>query len=153
RGDDPGRDAPLPARARPPALRRGTAPGRERVRVLARPAPRRARTSGGLALRELRRLARLVQPGLLALDLARVACEEALALQRHAQLRVRLDERAGDPVADGARLSGQPAAVDADAEVVLPFDAGHLERRDGDRLPDRAREVFLERAAVDPGGA
>src|SRR5436309_1933186 len=53
RGDDPGRDAPLPARARPPALRRGTAPGRERVRVLARPAPRRARTSGGLALREL----------------------------------------------------------------------------------------------------
>ena len=42
-----------------------------------------------LALRELRRLARLVQAGLLALDLACVAREEALALQRDAQLRDR----------------------------------------------------------------
>src|SRR3954471_12557119 len=106
-----------------------------------------------LALRELRRLARLVQAGLLALDLARVAREEALALERDAQLRVRLDQRAGDPVAHGDSLSRQPAAVDAHAEVVLPLDAGDLERRDGDRLPDRAREVLLERAAVDPGGA
>src|SRR5213080_5161433 len=68
-----------------------------------------------LALRELRRLARLVQAGLLALDLACVPREEAFALQRDAQLRVRLDERAGDPVPDGSGLSGQAAAVDTDA--------------------------------------
>src|SRR5262249_21144106 len=76
--------------------------------------------------------------------------EETLALERHAQLRIRFDEGAGDPVSDRSRLAGEPSAVDADAEVVLPFDAGDLERRDGDRLPDRAREVLLERAAVDP---
>ena len=107
----------------------------------------------GLALRELRRLARLVQTGLLALDLACVAREEALALERDAQLRIRLDERAGDSVTHGAGLTREPAAVDAHAEVVLALDAGDLERRDGDRLPDRAREVLLERAAVDPRGA
>ena len=51
--DDPGRDAPLPARARAAAPRRGPAPGRERVRVRARPAARRLRAAAGLALREL----------------------------------------------------------------------------------------------------
>src|SRR3982751_3791357 len=97
-----------------------------------------------LALRELRSFACLVQPGLLALDLACVAREEALALERHAQLRVRLDECPRDPVADGAGLAGQPAAVHTHAEVVLPFDAGDLQRRRGDRPPDRAREVLLD---------
>ena len=102
------------------------------------------------ALRELRRLARLVQAGLLALDLARVTREEALALERHAQLRVRLDERPGDSVADGARLAGETAAVHADSEVVLPLDARDLQRRGRDRPPDRAREVLLERAPIHP---
>ena len=83
-----------------------------------------------LALRELGRFARFVQAGLLALDLARVAREEALALQRDAQVRVGLDERAGDAVADGAGLAGRPAAVDADAEVVRALDAGDLQRRE-----------------------
>src|SRR5215217_7923308 len=41
-----------------------------------------------LALGELRSLACLVQARLLALDLARVTREEALALERDAQLRV-----------------------------------------------------------------
>src|SRR5262249_39883798 len=115
--------------------------------------PGGARASRELALGELRRLARLVQAGLLPLDLTRVPREEALALERDTQLRVRLDEGAGNSVPHGSRLSGQATAVDADAEVVLPLDPGHLERRDGDRLPDRAREVLVERAAVDPGGA
>src|SRR5437764_4847407 len=73
--------------------------------------PRRyetGRSPSDLALRELWRLARLVQSGLLALDLARVARQEALALERHAELRVRLDECAGDAVANGAGLAGQP---------------------------------------------
>ena len=37
-----------------------------------------------------------MQPGLLALDDASVAGEEALALERHAQFRIGLDERPGD---------------------------------------------------------
>src|SRR4051794_21178455 len=84
---------------------------RERMRLVGidpgEPTP--ACGSGPLALRELRGLARLVQAGLLALALPCIAREEAFALQRDAQLGVRLDERAGDPVADGARLAGEPA--------------------------------------------
>src|SRR4051794_30150281 len=57
-----------------------------------------------LPLAELRRLAGLVEAGLLALDLARVARQEARALQGHAELRVHLDERARDAVANGACL-------------------------------------------------
>src|SRR5256885_818396 len=45
------------------------------------------------------------------------------------------------------------AAVHPDAKVVLALETGDLERRDRDRLPDRAREVILERASVDPGRA
>src|SRR6185437_16855659 len=63
---------------------------------------------------------------------------------------VGLDKCAGDPVTHGSSLSGEPTAVDADAEVVLTLESGHLERRDRDRLPDGAREILLERAAVDP---
>ena len=82
-----------------------------------------------LALAELRRLARLVQAGLLALDLARVAREEALALERHAQLGIRLDERTGDPVPDGPGLAADAAAVHAYAQVVAALGIGSLERR------------------------
>src|SRR5829696_9162159 len=103
-----------------------------------------------LTLRELRGLAGLVQAGLLALHLARVAREEALALQRYAQLRVHLDERAGDPVPDRSGLTARAAAVDADAEVVLAVEARGLERSHRDRAVQQAREVLLDRAAVHP---
>src|SRR4029450_632109 len=58
-------------------------------------------SGAALALRELRRFARLVQAGLLALDDPCVAGQEACPLQRHAKLRVGLDERPCDAVADG----------------------------------------------------
>src|SRR5213076_2615378 len=48
----------------------------------------RAKAGKQLPLAELRRLARFVQAGLLALHDARVASQEAGALQRHAKLRV-----------------------------------------------------------------
>src|SRR5581483_8216727 len=80
-------------------------------------------------LRELGRLAGLVQPRLLALHLARVARQEALPLERHAQLRVRLDERPGDAVPDRARLAADAAAVHAHAQVVRARGASDLERR------------------------
>ena len=51
---------------------------------------------------------------------ARVARQEAAALQRHAELRIDLDERARDAVAHRAGLARGAAAVDAHAQVVLP---------------------------------
>src|SRR3954466_15617995 len=101
----------------------------------------RLATRETLTLRELRGLAGLVQAGLLALDLACVAREETLALERHAQLRVHLDQRAGDAVPDGSGLAGGAAAVDADAEVVLAVEAHRLERGHRERPVQEAREV------------
>src|SRR3712207_7978337 len=48
----------------------------------------------------------LLQAGLLALDLARVTGQEPGALQVAAQVRVGLDERAGDAMAQRAGLPG-----------------------------------------------
>ena len=103
------------------------------------------------ALRELRRLAGLVETGLLALDDARVAREEALALERDPQLRVGLDERAGDAVPHGSGLAARAAAVDANADVVRPLRAGDAQRRGREVAMRDAREVLLDRAAVEPG--
>src|SRR5262245_61157218 len=114
------------------------------ARLVAENARNRALRAGSaaLALGELRRLARLVQAGLLALDDACVARQEACPLQRHAQLRVGLDERPGDAVADGARLSARPAAVHPHAEVERPFDARDLEPRQRHVAVRGAREVL-----------
>src|SRR5262249_17163988 len=106
-----------------------------------------------LALGELRRLAGLVQAGLLALDHAGVARQEALALEHDTQLRIGLDERAGDAVPDGARLPGRPAAVHAHTEVVASLEPGDLERRHDGRPVRHTREVLLGGAAVHPRGA
>ena len=45
-----------------------------------------------------------MQAGLLALDLARIARQEAFPLERDPQLGIRLDERPGDAVANRAGL-------------------------------------------------
>src|SRR5581483_9746985 len=64
-----------------------------------------------------------------------------------------LDERACDAVPGGARLAARAAAVQADADVVASLGAGDLERGRHLRAVDHAREVVLERAAVDPPAA
>src|SRR6266508_4318520 len=108
------------------------------------------RRSGWLALRELRRLASLVQAGLLALDDARVARQEAGALQRHAQLGVCVDKCARDPVTHGTGLAARPAALHADTDVVASLETRDLQRRERG-LPMRGpREVLLDRATVEP---
>src|SRR5215204_6654561 len=106
--------------------------------------------AGQLSLGELRRFPGLVQAGLLALDLARVTREEALALERDAQLRVGFDERPRDAMANRACLAGRAAAVDPDAQVIAALGAGEPERSHHGRAVRGAREVLLERAAVDP---
>src|SRR5205085_2813336 len=97
--------------------------------------------------------ARLVEPGLLAFDDARVAREEACTLQRHAQLRIELHERTGDSVPDRARLAARAAAVHANPDVVAALELGDLQRSER-RLPvHRPREVLLDRPSVEPGRA
>src|SRR4051812_31859213 len=95
---------------------------RSRVCVMAyvsttrRPGDRQG-SSGALALRELRPLARLLETRLLALLLTSVAGQEAAPLELGAQVRVGLDQRAGDPVAQRVGLRGDATAVDAGDDV------------------------------------
>src|SRR5919108_2108074 len=105
-----------------------------------------------LALGPLRRFARLLQPGLLPLHDPRVPREEARALERDPDARIGLDEGAGDAVPDGAGLPRRAPAVDAGAQVEPTLDTRDLERRQQDLAVDPAREVVLDRAAVDPRG-
>src|SRR5438874_2418022 len=103
-----------------------------------------------LTLGELRSLASLVQASLFPLDDAGVPGQETFALQRHAQVRIGLDERAGDPVPNCARLPRRAAAVDAHANVELALHLGHLERSERQLSMDDPREVLLDRAPVEP---
>src|SRR5689334_12830528 len=110
-----------------------------------------ARVSGArsLALGELEALAGAGAAVLLALDGARVAGHEPGLLQDRAVLRVHLHERAGDPVADRARLAGEAAALRVHEDVDLPDLIDELQRLDEDHLGGLAPEVLVERAAVD----
>src|SRR3984957_14953458 len=85
----------------------------------------------GSALRVLRRLARLLQAVLLALDRARVAGQEAGLLQRGPVLRLHQDQRPGDSQTQGAGLARRPAAVEVgkDIDAVHPVH-GHQRRLD-----------------------
>src|SRR3954465_15776196 len=89
--------------------------------------PNRSRPRA-LALGELRPLAGLLQAGLLALLDARVARQEAAALELQAQARVGLHQRAGDAMAERAGLGRDPTAVYARHHVEAALVAGRFER-------------------------
>src|SRR5690606_39789307 len=108
-----------------------------------------ARGSRGSALRELLATSRLVEADLLALDLARVARDEARARQRRLERRVVVDQCTGDAVAHRARLAGLAAAGDVDHDVEAADVVGELERLAHDHATGLAREVVVERLAVD----
>src|SRR2546421_4854235 len=108
-----------------------------------------ALTTPGSALRELRALACLLETRLLALLGARVPAEVAAALELHAQARIRLDQRAGDPVPERSRLRRDAAAVDLGHDVHPLLEAGGLEWLARGLLEGGAGEVVLERAAAD----
>src|SRR5699024_2114920 len=97
--------------------RRSVAPGGER---------------SGSALAVLRRLARLLQTGLLALRDARVTGQQASLLQgRAVQLGVHAVERARHAQTDGTGLAGGTTAVDAHQHVI-----GTVQLQDRQRLVD-----------------
>src|SRR6185295_14774922 len=102
-----------------------------------------------LALRELRALAGLLEAGLLALLHARVAREEAAPLELGAEVRVRVDQRARDAVAQGAGLGADAAAVHRGDDVHARLVADRLERLADRALQRVAREEDVERLAVD----
>src|SRR5947208_12668089 len=79
------------------------------------------------ALRVLRTLARLVAAVLLALDLARVARDEACLLERRAKVGVGFEERGSDAVPDGDRLGRYAGAADVHGGPVGPLRGGCLE--------------------------
>src|SRR3954447_17164834 len=112
------------------------------------PKSRRA-TSGASALGELRALARLLEPGLLALLDARVASQEAAALELATQVRVGFEQRAGDPVTQRAGLGAHPTAVQPGDHVHAVLVADGLERLADLALERVAREVVVELLAVD----
>src|SRR6478672_11275828 len=103
----------------------------------------------GSALAELRPLARLLEAGLAALLDPRVARQEAAALQLAAQLGVDIGQCPGDPVADGAGLAADSAAMDPDPNVDAAFVAGRRERLTDHRAVQRPREELIQLAAVD----
>src|SRR4051794_13262313 len=101
----------------------------------------RVRAAPQLALAELRPLAGLLQPGLLALLDARVAREEAAALELAAQVRIGLQQRARDAVAQRAGLGADAAAVDPDDDVHAVLVADGLQRLADVAAQRGAREV------------
>src|SRR5205814_1745392 len=101
-----------------------------------------------LTLGELRALTGLLEACLLALLRARVAREEAPALELAAQVGIGLHERARHTVPEGARLGGHAAAVDAGDHVHALLVARRLERCAHRLLKRGAREEILERPAV-----
>src|SRR6478672_9853749 len=106
-----------------------------------------------LALGELGSFTSLVKAGLLALHDAGVTAQEAGSLERLAEIRIGIDERAGDSVPDRSGLAARTAPVHTDADVEGAFDPGDLERRQRQLAVRQAREVGLDRLAVEPGCA
>src|SRR5688500_15523063 len=113
------------------------------------PSVPKSRRAKRLPLGELRPLAGLLEAGLLALLLARVAREEAAALELAAQVGVGLDERAGDAVAQRAGLGGRAAAVQRGHDVHARLVAHGLQRLADVALQGGTREVGVQLAAVD----
>src|ERR1043166_50766 len=146
-----------------PRPEKGAAPvpwcAEKRCRSLNRPcankkgAPQRAlacrRSIAALALRELEAPARLGLAVLLALDHARIAGEEAAALERVAQVRLEIGQRLRDAVAHRAGLSRQSAARDRADHVILAGSVGGDDRLLDQHAQHRPREKNLDGALID----
>src|SRR5437764_4810716 len=105
--------------------------------------------TNALAFRELEALARALLSVLLALFGARVARDESRVLERGAQIRVELHERARDAVAHGTGLACGAAARDVDDDVKLACRVGERQRLADDHAQGLVGEVLLESLAVD----
>src|SRR6202035_1072177 len=109
----------------------------------------RPESDRGSALAVLRRLARLLQPVLLALDGTRIPGEEPGLLQGGPVVRRGQDQRPGDAQAQRTGLARRPAAVEQreDVEGFHPVDGD--QRGLDELLVHLVREVLLQAAAVE----
>src|SRR5437763_8006504 len=105
--------------------------------------PNSWRAIAALALGELRPLTRLLEAGLLALLDARVASQEAAALELGAQVRVGVHQRARDAVAQRAGLGRDTAAVHRRDDVDLLLQPHRLQRLADRALEGEAREEHV----------
>src|SRR5690625_577902 len=101
------------------------------------------------ALAVLRGLAGLLQSVLLALDLTRVAGQEAGLLEHRAVLRGDQDPRPGDRQAQRPGLPGRPAAVEVGVDVDAVEAVHRHQRRLDQLLVDLVGEVVLQAASVE----
>src|SRR5215218_1736560 len=108
----------------------------------------------GSALAVLRRLAGLLETGLLTLGRASVAGQQTGLLERRT-VGVEVDrvEATRHTEAEGAGLAGDATAVDARDDVEPVVQPEGRERLVDDLLVELVREVRLQRAAVDPPDA
>src|SRR5882724_6724552 len=88
-------------------------------------------------------------PDLLALDLARIARNEAGIAKGLAKRLIVLDQRTGDAVTDRAGLAGDAAAIHAHADVELVHGLHRFERLTHDHPAGFAAEELIERPVVD----
>src|SRR5690606_13744193 len=105
--------------------------------------------NASLALRELEPLARPRLARLLPFHLARIARQQAALAQNAAKLRVVLQQGAGDPQTDRARLSRQTAAVDPDLHIETALVLRHDQRLLRMLLQREPRQVVTQRPPVD----
>src|SRR5258706_5988090 len=116
-------------------------------RSLGRPPPE---VLGPLALGVLRRLAGALEAVLLAFLHARIAGQQpGLAQLNPVGLRVELEQRPGDAVADRAGLAGHAAALDLDHRVVAAIGIRDPEWQADLGLVDGRTEMLDHRATVD----
>src|SRR5690606_28647887 len=104
---------------------------------------------GMSALGELLAASRLVQADLLALDLARIARDQPGLRQGRLERLGVVDQRAGDAVADRARLARLAAAMHVDLDVEAAVVLGQGQRLANDHAARFAREVLVDRLAGD----
>src|SRR4051794_30254731 len=102
----------------------------------------------GLALRVLRRLARLLQAVLAPFLLTCVAREQARLLERCAGVAIERNERASDAERRGAGLAGDPTADDRRIDVVDLFGLGEPQWLLCDHAVREHAEEAVEVAAV-----
>ena len=102
-----------------------------------------------LPLAVLEAFARARLTVLLALSHARIARQQAFGFQRGPQIGVHGQQRAGDAVADGARLPIGPATAHGDLRVKFVGRASHGQRLGGGYAQRFEWKIILEGTAID----
>src|SRR6202034_356129 len=111
--------------------------------------PAGLKSSKQSTFRELETLARTRLAVFFAFTGARIARQQTFRFQRRAEVRIKLDQRAGEAVADSIRLAVRAATGDIDAHVKFFHGTRDRQRHRGDGTLGFEREIVFKGAAVD----